>query len=129
MNEQPPASNPDELIEPERRDLESTDVLDTARIVQDTESLTVEATPEQPVLPSEAPEPARGLNVLAVISLLLGLTASPLTVIFGYLAVGQVRRAHQRGEALAWTAVGLGWFWLVAWVVAGVIAALIWFEL
>ena len=68
-------------------------------------------------------------NALAIISLVLALTASPLTVIFGYLAVGQIRRANQKGEALAWTAVGLGWFWLVAWVAAVVIAALVWFEL
>jgi uncharacterized membrane protein len=78
----------------------------------------------------QKPEKIRqGTNVLATISLLLALTASPLTVIFGYIAVGQVRRANQRGEGMAWFAIGLGWLWLVAWIVLGISAAVIWFDL
>jgi hypothetical protein len=71
----------------------------------------------------------QGTNVLAIISLLLALTASPLTVLFGYIAVGQARRANQRGEGMAWFSIGLGWLWLVAWIVLGISAAVIWFEL
>jgi len=73
--------------------------------------------------------PVQGLNVMAVVSLILALVASPLTIIFGYIAVGQARRAHQRGEGIAWVAIGLGWFWLVAWVVLGITLGTIWFEL
>jgi uncharacterized membrane protein len=73
--------------------------------------------------------PVQGLNVMAVVSLILALVASPFTIIFGYIAVGQSRRARQRGEGIAWVAIGLGWFWLVAWVVLGITLGTIWFEL
>jgi hypothetical protein len=69
------------------------------------------------------------VNVLAIVSLVLALVASPLTIIFGYIAVGQARRAHQRGEGIAWVAIGLGWAWLIAWVVLGITLGTIWFEL
>ena len=70
-----------------------------------------------------------GINILSVVSLILGLTLSPLTVVFGYIAVGQIRRAHQRGEAMAWFSIGLGWLWLVGYVVAGGAIAINWFQL
>jgi len=59
----------------------------------------------------------KGLNILSVLALVLALTASPLAVIFGYISIGQIRRADQRGAAMAWTAVALGWLWLVVYVV------------
>jgi uncharacterized membrane protein len=58
--------------------------------------------------------------VLSLISFVLALTLSPFAVVFGYLAVGQVRRSRQRGEALAWVSVGLGWLWAILWVVLGI---------
>ena len=128
MSEQPLQGNQDDLVEPRPVAPENEPSLDTARIVQDTEALTPKAEPDH-TEPGVVKVPPQGWNVLAIISLVLALTASPLTVIFGYLAVGQIRRANQKGEALAWTAVGLGWLWLVAWVAAVVIAALVWFEL
>jgi len=73
--------------------------------------------------------PRAGLNVLSVISLILALALSPLTVVFGYLAVGQIRRSHQRGEALAWVSIGLGWVWVVGYVVLGTVLAVTWFQL
>lgn len=69
-----------------------------------------------------------GWNVLAVVSLVLALTASPLAVLFGYLAIGQIGRAGQRGEGLAWIAVALGWLWLVAFVVVVSALVIIWRE-
>lgn len=128
MSEQPLHGDHENLVEPRPVAAETEPSLDTARISHDAEALAHQAVTE-PIEPETSKEPAQGWNVLAIISLVLALTASPLTVIFGYLAVGQIRRANQKGEALAWTAVGLGWLWLVAWVAAVVIAALVWFEL
>lgn len=75
-------------------------------------------------------EPERsGINIVSIVALILALTLSPFSVIFGYLAVGQIRRSEQRGEALAWFSVGLGWLWLVGYVLAGSIAITAWLQL
>jgi uncharacterized membrane protein len=79
--------------------------------------------------PENAPVPAGRWNILSIVSLLLALTLSPLTVIFGYLAIGQIRRSRQRGEAVAWFAVAVGWLWLIAYLVLGTVAAITWFQL
>jgi len=68
--------------------------------------------------------PLKGLNILSVVAFVLALALSPLAVIFGYIALGQTRRARQRGETLALWAIGLGWLVFAAWVV--LIASLIW---
>ena len=70
------------------------------------------------------PPPRRGVNVLSLVAFVLAITLSPLAVIFGYIALGQARRAHQRGETLAVWAIGLGWVVLAAWLVG--IFALVW---
>lgn len=148
----PPPENPEPgpgLIEPDQPtptvDLSS---LDTDRILRDTGSLEIPLS-EAPSPPRDSsseqnePEaagdtpggdlpmspPRARLNVLSVISLILALALSPLTVVFGYLAVGQIRRSHQRGEALAWVAIGLGWVWVVGYVVLGTVLAVTWFQL
>jgi hypothetical protein len=59
-----------------------------------------------------------GINVLSVVALAMAIALSPLAVVFGYLALGQTRRASQRGETIALWAIGLGWLALAAWVVA-----------
>ena len=115
--------------------------LDTQRILRETGSIPLPPEPEESVEDSGEAEtsapptresvederpPRTGMNVLSVISLVLGLTLSPFTVIFGYLAVRQARRAHQRGETLAWVAVGLGWLWVVSYTVIGAIVFVAW---
>ena len=72
---------------------------------------------------SEKPQ-LKGVNVLSIVAFVLALALSPLAVIFGYIALGQTRRARQRGETLALWAIGLGWIVFAAWVV--LIASLIW---
>jgi len=142
----PPAEPRDEgpgLVEPEQHaptlDLDS---LDTGRILRDTGSLNI---PELNVddsaeeseseaegsedLSAESKGPRSGLNILSVISLILALSLSPFAMVFGYAAVGQSRRAHQRGETLAWVAVGLGWLWTVGWVVLGISLGMTWLQL
>ncbi len=68
------------------------------------------------------------LNVLSVVAFVLALVGSPLAMIFGYIAAGQVRRSDQAGAALAWIAVGLGWLWTVALVVVLASLGIIWWE-
>lgn len=153
----PPADSPDEgpgLIEPEQPaptvDLNS---LDTGRILRDTSSLRLPQTdddsdPADSASEADEPEgtpstssetaptedgeksPARsGLNILSVMSFVLSLTLSPFAMVFGYIAVGQIRRSRQRGEVLAWISVGLGWLWTIGFVVLGVILGTTWFQL
>ena len=110
------------------------EALDTARILNETVAIPVVASDQEPGLrqPAESvgePEVAlSGWNVLAIVSLVLAVVLSPLAVVFGYLAVGQIRRSAQRGEALAWVAVALGWVWTVSYVVAGAVLALTWIQ-
>ncbi|MGA1752781.1 MAG: DUF4190 domain-containing protein [Pontimonas sp.] len=142
----PPAEPRDEgpgLVEPEQPaptlDLDS---LDTGRILRDTGSLNIpELNDDDSVEESESEAegsedlsaksrgPRSGLNILSVISLILALALSPFAMVFGYAAVGQSRRAHQRGESLAWVAVGLGWLWTVGWVVLGISLGMTWLQL
>ncbi|MGA1564107.1 MAG: DUF4190 domain-containing protein [Pontimonas sp.] len=142
----PPAEPRDEgpgLVEPEQPaptlDLDS---LDTGRILRDTGSLNIpELNDDDSVeeseseaegsedLSAESKGPRSGLNILSVISLILALSLSPFAMVFGYAAVGQSRRAHQRGESLAWVAVGLGWLWTVGWVVLGISLGMTWLQL
>ena len=121
-----------ELVAPARpaTDVTDTSLLDTGRIVRETEEISTAAEQRHsaPDQPAEAPVRS-GLNVLSVIALVLALALSPLAVLFGYLAIGQARRANQRGEAIGWVAVVLGWLVLVGWVVAAVTALLIWSQL
>ena len=113
------------------------EALDTARILQETAAVPVVANEQEPgleepaasageeVIPEGAPA---SWNVLSVVSLVLALAVSPLAVVFGYLAVGQIRRSVQQGETLAWVAVALGWVWTVLYVVAGAVLALTWIQ-
>jgi hypothetical protein len=66
----------------------------------------------------------RGLNVLAVVSLVLAIALSPLALLFGYIALGQSRRAGQRGEQLALWAIGLGWLVFAGWLILA--GSLVW---
>jgi len=72
--------------------------------------------------PAPPPPPRPRLNALAVAALILAVLLSPLAALFGHLAAGQIARSRgrERGAALAWVAVGLGYLWLVTAIVAGV---------
>lgn len=142
----PPVEGPG-LIEPEQPaltiDLNS---LDTGRILRATGSLPIPdtgdsieppaqedvSTPDSGVVPEDTAKqiPGRaGVNILSVISLVLAVVLSPFAMIFGYIAVGQIRRSHQRGEALAWISVGFGWLWTIGYVVLGVVLGMTWLQL
>lgn len=73
--------------------------------------------------PGSAPprHPAR-LNALAVAALILGVLLSPLAALFGHIAAVQIALSggRERGLALAWVAVGLGYLWLAGLIVIAV---------
>jgi len=150
----PPAEGPG-LIEPEQpaptSDLTS---VDTERILRDTGSLQIPdtgdssdeaesdsiephtqghvSTTDSGVVPEEDSDRKTGragLNILSVISLVLALALSPFAMIFGYIAVGQIRRYHQRGQTMAWISVGFGWLWTIGYVVLGVVLGMTWLQL
>lgn len=125
------------LVEPARPQLPPahSESLDTGRILRETPVVPDSSPPETLAPYGEANVSAEpegqpsGINVLSVVALVLALVLSPLATLFGYLAVGQIRRARQKGEAIAWLAVALGWLWLVGYAVAGTVIAIIWGEL
>lgn len=73
---------------------------------------------------SEPPAAGRArVNTLSVAALILAVLLSPLAALFGHIAVGQISRSsgRERGAALAWIAVSLGYLWLAAAIVVGVV--------
>lgn len=81
--------------------------------------------------------PARKTNGLAVASLVLGLTGfvtcgftSILAVVFGHVALSQIRRDHTDGRGMAIGGLVLGWIltglWIIYWILvfAGVVAGI-----
>ncbi|GAA1290239.1 hypothetical protein Psi02_15810 [Planotetraspora silvatica] len=82
---------------------------------------------QQPVY-FQQPPPRRN-NGLAIASLILGLTGfitcgftSILAVVFGHVALGQIRRDRTDGHGMALTGVVLGWIltglWILYWILA-----------
>ncbi len=64
------------------------------------------------------PEPK--INVLAIIALILGCLISPLAALFGHIALTQISRSGERGTAIAWVAIVLGYLSLAALLVIGI---------
>ena len=60
------------------------------------------------------------VNVLAVLALILGCLVSPLAALFGHLALNQISRTGERGTAIAWVAIVLGYLSLAALLVLGI---------
>ncbi|GII56117.1 hypothetical protein Pth03_45060 [Planotetraspora thailandica] len=88
----------------------------------------------QPQYGYAPPAPNRN-NGLAIASLILGLTGfitcgftSILAVVFGHVALGQIRRDRTDGHGMAIAGVILGWLltgiWILYWILmfAGVVA-------
>jgi hypothetical protein len=76
-------------------------------------------TPTVPgALRPEPSHPAR-VNTLAVIALVLGLVGGAPALIFGHLALRQIRAGGERGRVIAVIGTVLGYLWLVVWVIAG----------
>ena len=57
------------------------------------------------------------LNLLAVLALALAIVGGFPALIFGHLAMSQIKRTGERGMLVARIATVLGYLWLVAWIV------------
>lgn len=107
---------------------------DTTRIASVTNADVTPAEPAVAVLraediPEDEPEPepvaaatapAPRVNILAVLALILGCLVSPLAALFGHLALNQIGRTGERGTAIAWVAIVLGYLSLAALLVIGI---------
>ena len=64
--------------------------------------------------------PARPIDPLAVISLVLGVLFSPFAAVFGHVALARLRRSYHRGRlaAIIGTVLGYGWTVLAIAIVA-----------
>ena len=71
--------------------------------------------PQQPPYPYPYPyPPARTTNGMAIASMVLGIVwvywiGSILALIFGYVALNEIRRTKQAGEGMAIAGIVLGW--------------------
>lgn len=61
-------------------------------------------------------EPRR-FNILAILALLLACIGGAPALIFGHVAIGQIKESGERGLRIAQVATVLGYVWLVVWVV------------
>lgn len=144
MNIQNPSQGVPEdtpLVEPLAQSGATTEAvaLDTDRILRETGTLVMpgdtqvsSTRPSTQTPPAETAEPnteTRSWNVLAVVAVVLGLVLSPFAAVFGYLALGQIRRSGQNGENVAVAAIVLGWIWTLVFGVAGIVGGIIWFQL
>lgn len=90
----------------------------------DTGVLKIEDIPVDEPLPEPAgpavPKPEARVNVLAILALVLGCLLSPLAAIFGHIALSQIGRTGERGSAIAWVAIVLGYLSLAALLVLGI---------
>lgn len=77
-----------------------------------------EPEPTPAAIRPEAVEPR--VNILAVLALILGCLISPLAALFGHLALNQISRSGERGTAIAWVAIVLGYLSLAAILVIGI---------
>jgi len=109
---------PEPVAAPTVPDLPAYDNTDTGVLkIEDIPSDEAEALTAAAATPA-APEPK--MNVLAIIALILGCLLSPLAALFGHIALSQIGRSGQRGTAIAWVAVVLGYLSLAAYLVLGI---------
>jgi hypothetical protein len=76
---------------------------------------------DEAAIPADvAPVAPPRVNILAVLALILGCLVSPLAALFGHLALAQISRTGERGTAIAWVAIVLGYLSLAALLVLGI---------
>jgi hypothetical protein len=81
----------------------------------------------QPYYPHQ-PYPVVGTNTMAVLSLVFAFVFSPLGIVFGHIAKGQIRRTGEAGSGLATAGLVLSYVFVVlailwiAFVVVAIVA-------
>ena len=76
--------------------------------------------------PIAAQPPHKGTNVMAILSLIFGIGGGVLGVVFGHVALNQIKRTGESGRGLAIAGLVLGYIGLailIAWVIFVVILA------
>lgn len=53
-------------------------------------------------------------NSLAIAALACGFIFAPLAIVFGHIALGQIRRTGEQGHGIAVLGLVLGYFWVIA---------------
>ncbi|MDR4533083.1 DUF4190 domain-containing protein [Glutamicibacter sp. PS] len=71
----------------------------------------------QPIYQQSAPP---GTNVFAVMALVLGIFTGLFGIIFGHIALSQIKRTGERGSGMALTGLILGYVWLAFWALTAV---------
>lgn len=122
MSDVQPESAPAATAAPQPPAAEPTTPLVAPSAPSATDSTLPEAIDASHAWPAPAAAPRARVNALAVAALILAVLLSPLAALFGHLAAVQIGRSNgrERGAVIAWIAVGLGYLWLIAAVVAGV---------
>ncbi len=73
---------------------------------------------------SPAPPARTGTNVMAILALIFGFGGGLLGIVFGHIALGQIRRTGEAGRGLAITGLVFGYIGLaviIAWIVVAVV--------
>jgi hypothetical protein len=65
-------------------------------------------------------KPTPKVNALAIVALVLGCLLSPLAALLGHIALSQIGHRGERGTAIAWVAIVLGYLLLAAYLVVGI---------
>lgn len=62
-----------------------------------------------------------GTNSMAITSLITGLTIAPLGIIFGHIALSQIKRTGQDGKGMAIAGLVLGYVALASWIIVAIV--------
>ena len=74
------------------------------------------------LVPAQAQVAAERTNTLAILALVFGILGGYLAIIFGHLALSQIKRSGEQGRGLAITGLILGYFWVAVTLVIVIIA-------
>ena len=83
------------------------------------------ANPGQPVPPPPAMtgsyvSGSERTNTLAILSLIFGILGGYLAIIFGHIALSQIKRTGERGGGMATAGLILGYLWLIVSVILAI---------
>lgn len=70
---------------------------------------------------SQSPSTQPGFNLFAILSIIFVWFAGLLGLVFGYIALSQIKRTGERGRGLALTSVILGWIALVGAIIVTIV--------
>ncbi|MGX9787623.1 DUF4190 domain-containing protein [Mycobacterium sp. MMS18-G62] len=79
---------------------------------------------------SRPPYPYPPINTLAITTFVISVLLGPVAILlipFGHLSLRQIRRTGERGDELATVGLVFGYLWLALFVVAAVVALVLFF--